>query len=102
MTALGDADGEVPDVALVRFSGAAQVDRALLLGERVAFTLVGEVRRIGFQTRDGVLTRVHAVGVETVAEPGGRLLTDITELLAAVDDAREGRDQLPFDDGEDE
>jgi len=92
-----NVDGEVADLLAVRFSGAALIDRALLRDERVAFTLIGVVRSIQVQAKHGAIVRTHAVAVETVAEPGDDLIGDVTDLLRAVDDAREGRSQLPLD-----
>jgi hypothetical protein len=102
MTDFGNVDGEVPDLATVKFSGQAIVDRALLRGERVAFTIIGEVTGLGFQTKHGALVRVHSVAIETAAEPTDELLTDVTDFLQQVDDAREGRTALPLDEDEGE
>jgi hypothetical protein len=95
-------DGEVADLTAVSFSGIALIDRALLRDERVAFTLVGSVRAIKVQAKNGAVVRTHSVAVETVAEPGEDLIGDVTDLLQAVEDLREGRQQLPYDEDDED
>ena len=97
---VGDLDGEIPETLVVRFSGAGTLDRAFAEGERVAITAIGTVRSISFRRRDGALQRVHTLAVETVAEPTGQMLTDISDMLRAVEDERAGRAPLPLDLGE--
>jgi hypothetical protein len=94
---LGDVDGEQPDLATVKITGSGVVDRALLRGERVALTVVGEVSGIAFKTQNGALVRSHTIKAETIAEATGQLATDVTDFLREVDDQREGRKQLPLD-----
>lgn len=91
-----NVDGEIADLVAVTFSGTSLIDQALLRDERVAFTLVGTVRAIKVQAKNGALVRTHTVAVETVAEPGEDLIGDVTDLLRAVEDFRQGRTQLPL------
>lgn len=98
----GQVDGEIPDLVTVRFSGEALIDRALLRGERTAFTVIGTVQSVAFKEKSGALLRTHSVGVETAAEPTEQLGEDVTRFLLDIEDAREGRQQLPLDEGEDD
>lgn len=93
-------DGEIADLTAVTFSGTALIDRALLRDERIAFTLIGTVKAIKLQMKNGAVVRTHSVAVETVAEPGEELIEDVTDLLRAVEDLREGRRPLPLDEDE--
>lgn len=95
-----NVDGEIADLTEITFSGSALIDRALLRGERSAFTLIGTVKSIKAHAKNGALVRTHTLAVETVAEPGDELIEDVTDLLRAVEDLREGRQQLPLNDEE--
>ena len=94
---LGNLDGERPHIAQVKITSAGIVDRAMLRGERVALMVIGEVTGIGFKTVAGALVRTHTVKAETIAEATGQLGEDVTTFLRLVEDAREGRTQLPLD-----
>jgi hypothetical protein len=61
-------DGEIADLTAVTFSGTALIDRALLRDERLAFTLIGTVKAIKVQMKNGAIVRTHTMAVETVAE----------------------------------
>jgi len=99
---LGDVDGERPDMATIKITGSGFADRALLRGERIALTVVGEVTAIGFKTVQGALVRIHTIKAESIAEATGQLATDVSDFLRNVDDAREGRKQLPLDEKDEE
>jgi len=100
MELLGDVDGERPDLATIKVTGTGVADRALLRGERIALTVVGEVSGIAFKTQNGALVRIHTIKAESIAEATGQLATDVADFLRDVDDAREGRKQLPLDEEE--
>ena len=95
---LGNVDGEVPQAALIKVTGAGWADRAMLRGERVAITVIGEVVGLGFKVQSGVLVRTHTVRAESMAEATGQLGEDITDFLRAIEDEREGRQSLPLED----
>lgn len=94
---LGQLDGETPDLATVRLTGEAIVDRALMRGERLTLTCWAEVKAVSVRERNGAVVRIHSVTVETVAEPSGSLAEDVALLLTEADDTREGRMPLPLD-----
>ena len=94
---LGDVDGERPGAATIKVTGTGWADRALLRGERVAITVVGEVTGISFKTQNGVLVRTHTVKAESMAEATGQLGEDVADFLRQLDDEREGRTALPLD-----
>jgi hypothetical protein len=94
---LGDVDGERPGAATIKVTGSGWADRALLRGERVAITVIGEVTGISFKTQNGVLVRTHTVKAESMAEATGQLGDDVTEFLRRLEDEREGRLPLPLD-----
>lgn len=96
----GDVDGEVPRAAVVKLSGAGRVDRGMLRGERVALTLIGEVTGVAFKTIDGVLTRIHTVKIDSLAEPIDMLADQVADFLSQVEDARKGRAKLPLEEGD--
>jgi hypothetical protein len=97
---LGNVDGEIPQAAIVKVTGSGWADRAMLLGERVALTVIGEVVSLGFKTEKGVPIRIHTVRAESMAELTDKLAEDVTDFLRAVEDEREGRRQLPLEDEE--
>ncbi len=97
---LGNVDGEIPQAAIVKVTGAGWADRAMLRGERVAITVIGEVTGLAFKMEKGVLVRTHTVRAESMAEATGQLAEDVTDFLEALDDDREGRKRLPLDDEE--
>lgn len=99
---LGDVDGEVPDQAALKITGAGIVDRAMLRGERVALTVVGEVTGISFKWSKGALVRTHTVKAESVAEATGQLGEDVTQFLRDIEDARGGKTALPLEEDEDD
>lgn len=88
---LGDVDGTRPDGAVLKLSGSDQVDRALLHGERVVLTVIGEVTGVAFKNMNGALIRYHTVKLEVVGEARGELATAVADYLAAVEDRRQGR-----------
>lgn len=96
----GNLDGEIPRAALVKVSGAGQIDRGMLRGERVALTLIGEVTGVAFKKVDGVLTRIHTVKVDEVGEPTDSLADAVMDFLEGVGDARAGRAKLTFEVGD--
>lgn len=98
----GDLDGEVPRAATIRITGSGWADRGLSRGERVAITLVGDVVGVAFKNVDGVLTRIHTVKADSMAEATDTLADTVAEFLAQVEDAREGRLPLPLGDGGEE
>lgn len=97
ITDLGNVDGERPGAAVMKISGTGWADRALLRGERVAITVIGEVVGIAFKVQNGVLTRTHTIKADSMAEATGDLASDVAEFLRAVEDERDGRRQLPLD-----
>ena len=50
------------------------------------------------ERHDGRLVRVHKVKGEKGAEVADRLADEVSDFIRAVDDARQSREQLPFDD----
>lgn len=99
---LGNVDGERPDVAVVKVTGKGFADRAMLRGERVALTVIGEVVGISFKQESGALVRTHTVRAETMAEATGQIREMVVEFLREIDDAREGRAALPLDEADDD
>ncbi len=105
----GVFDGEEIAAAEVRLVGGGQVDGTYQDGDRVVLSVEGTVGpSVAIRRVSGRLVRVASLRVEKIAEPADALADEIADHLQAVDDARVGRQALPFDgdeagnDGDDE
>lgn len=100
LSGLGNLDGEIPVAATIRITGSGWADRGLYRGEKVALTLIGDVVGVAFKNVDGVLTRIHTVKIDSLAEPTDLLGDQVADFLSQIEDAREGRAKLPLEDGD--
>ena len=101
----GTHDGEIVNGVAVKFSGVAVVDKTYKEGDTVFFTIQGKVGVPAYRrTTSGHLIRQHAVKLEQVAEPGEQLVDEVVDFMKRMDDLRENKQALPFDqatDGDD-
>lgn len=96
----GNLDGEIPLAGTIRISGQGWADRGLYRGEKVALALTGEVVGVAFKKVDGVLTRIHTVKIDSLAEPIDMLADQVVDFLSQVEDSRKGRAKLPLEEGD--
>lgn len=94
----GEFDGEPIASLALRVTGQGSLDRVLKEGERVILTCEGTVGLPSLKRVDGRLVRVHPIAVSKVAEPFDQLADEVERFIEEVEDRRQGRAQLPFDD----
>lgn len=101
---LGDLDGEKIELANLSLAGTVAAGRVYEEGEKVLLVVEGEIGNVITVKRDdaGRLVRVHKLKVTTGAPPLDHLADEASRFLQAVEDERENRQALPFDEEGDE
>lgn len=96
---LGDFDGEVIDLAVIKLTGGGRVDHRPGEKERICLIVTGTVSdKVQVARIDGRLVRIHSVKVDQVAEPYEQLADDAAKFLEQITEGMEGRAALPFED----
>lgn len=95
---LGDFDGEVIEIVILKLSGGGRVEHRPGEKERICLVVTGTVSdKVQIARVDGRLVRIHSVKVDQVAEPYNQLADDAAKFLEAVTGELEGKSLLPFD-----
>jgi len=96
----GQLDGQAIDVVLVGVRGTGSLDRWPAEGEKVILSVEGSVKFKSVKRENGVLIRELVLLADTIAEPIGRLAEETGQWLSEIEDLRQGRTALPFDEEE--
>ena len=99
---LGDFDGELIDIVVLKLSGGGRVEHRPGEQERICLVVTGTVSdKVQIARVDGRLVRIHSVKIDQVAEPYDQLADDAAKFLEAITGELDGKSPLPFKDDDD-